>query len=90
MPDMLTVLAPSMTKHSKDVEDVLKVWLLVIIYHVVHLVNMKPETERLLMMSISQIIPRPFSSVYRSCQVPCDVECASITLHNGHQAAIVT
>ena len=60
MPDMLTVLAPSMTKLSKDVEDVLKVWLLVIIYHVVHLVNMKPETERLLMMSISQIIPKTF------------------------------
>ena len=87
---MLTVMAPSMTKHSKDVEDVLKVWLLVIIYHVVHLVNMKPETERLLMMSISQIIPRPFSSVYRSCQVPCNVERATVTLHNGHQAATVT
>ena len=90
MPDMLTVLTPSMAKLSKDVEDILEVWLLVVVYHVVHLVNLKPETGRLPMLSNRWIIQRPFSSVHRSCQIPCDVERATVTLHNGHQAAIVT
>ena len=50
MPDMLTMLTPGMTKLSKDMEDVLEVRLLVIVYHVVHLVNLKPVTGRLLML----------------------------------------
>ena len=97
MPDMLTVLTPSMTKLSKYVEDVFEVRLLVIVYHVVHLVNLKPVTGRLLMLimtdgsyNIHKIIQRPFFSVHCSCQVPCNVERATVTLHNGHQAAIVT
>ena len=102
MPDMLTMLTPGMTKLSKDMEDVLEVRLLVIVYHVVHLVNLKPVTGRLLMLimtdgsynihtyNIQKIIQRPFFSVHRSCQVPCNVERATVTLHNGHQVAIVT
>ena len=97
MPDMLTVLTPGMTKLSKDMEDVFEVRLLVIVYHVVHLANLKPVTGRLLMLimtdgsyNIQKIIQRPFFSVHRSCQVPCNVERATVTLHNGHQVAIVT
>ena len=47
MPDVLTVLTPIMTKLSKDVEHVLEVWLLVVVYHIVHLVNLKPKTGML-------------------------------------------
>ena len=55
MPDMLTMLTPSMTKLSQYVEDVLEVRLLVIVYHVVHLVNLKPVTGRLLMLIMTDV-----------------------------------
>ena len=50
MPDMLTLLTPSMTKLFKDIEDVLEVRLLVIVYYVVHLVNLKPKAGRLIIV----------------------------------------
>ena len=50
MPDMLTLLTPGVTKLVKDVEDVFKVRLLVIVHHIVHPVNLKPETGKVIIV----------------------------------------
>lgn len=47
---MLTLLTPGVTKLVKDVKDIFEVRLLVIVHHIVHPVNLKPETGRVIIV----------------------------------------